>query len=67
MVDPDFVDDTDGINYLSYFFLDTVEISLNAVGKASVLKVRKIKIKRRYTFQNLITFIKTQLEKGGAL
>jgi hypothetical protein len=46
---------------------DTVEISLNAVGKASQLKLKKIKIKRRYTFQNLITFIKTQLEKGNAL
>ena len=40
MADADFVEDND----------DTVEISLNAVGKASQLKVRKIKIKRRYTF-----------------
>ena len=40
VADSDFVEDND----------ETVEISLNAVGKASQLKVRKIKIKRRYTF-----------------
>ena len=40
VADADFVEDND----------ETVEISLNAVGRASQMKVRKIKIKRRYTF-----------------
>ncbi|TNV71803.1 hypothetical protein FGO68_gene16195 [Halteria grandinella] len=55
--DPDFIDDND----------DGIEISLNAVGKASKLKTSKIKVKRKHTFQNVITFVRTQLEKGQAL
>lgn len=47
--------------------LDGIEISLNAVGRASKLKVGKIKVKKRHTFQNVITFVRSQLEKGQAL
>ena len=50
-----------------YFQIEGVEIILNAVGKASKLKTSKIKVKRKHTFQNVITFVRTQLEKGQAL
>ncbi len=38
---------------------DGIEISLNAVGKASKLKATKIKVKKRHTFQNVINFVRT--------
>jgi ElaB/YqjD/DUF883 family membrane-anchored ribosome-binding protein len=47
--------------------VDTVEISLNAVGKASKLKLNKIKVKRKEKFQKVISFVRNQLEKGQAL
>lgn len=37
---------------------------LMAVGKAPKLKTNKFKIKKSYTFQHLITFVKSQLEKA---
>jgi hypothetical protein len=53
--------------FASDLSIDGIEISLNAVGKASKLKVGKIKVKKRHTFQNVITFVRNQLEKGQAL
>ena len=50
LVDPDFIEDNDGTPCISNSIIDNVEISLNAVGKASKLKVSKIKVKKRHTF-----------------
>lgn len=40
---------------------------LSPVGKAPKLKVTKIKIKRSHTFQHLINFVRSTLEKGQAI
>jgi hypothetical protein len=48
-------------------FIDRVDVSLNAVGRAPKLKVSKFKLKKSHTFQHLITFVRSTLEKGGAL
>ncbi len=47
--------------------LDGIEISLNQVGKTPKLIQSRIKVKKRHTFQSVITFVRTQLEKGQAL
>ena len=39
-------------------FIDKIEISLNAVGKAGILKLRKVAVKKRQTFQHVITFVR---------
>ena len=48
-------------------YLDAIDISLNAVGKAPKLKTGKIKVKKRYTFQKVISFVRDTLQKGNAL
>lgn len=40
---------------------------LTAVGRAPKLKLNKFKIKRSHTFQNLISFVKGQLEKAQVI
>ena len=40
-------------------FLEKIEVSLNAVGKAPKLKTNKFKIKKSYTFQHLIQFVRS--------
>ena len=47
--------------------VEKIEVSLNAVGKAPKLKTNKFKLKKSYTFQHLIQFVRSQLEKGGVL
>ena len=64
MTDPDFVDDFKDGNFsllLHTYLLETIEVSLNAVGKASKLRQAKIKVKRCHNFQKIITFVRDQL------
>ena len=68
-VDKDFVEENEG--KYSHFNLihqvDKIEVTLNAVGRAPKLKQTKFKLKKSYTFQHLISFVKGQLEKAQAM
>ena len=41
-----------------YINVDGIEISLNAVGKATKLIKTKIKVKKRHTFLSVITWVR---------